>query len=88
MSFNFRDNGICKKSSNREFIIGTENSIVEHLQYMCPDKTFYPLSKELVCPNMKLTTLVDVLRALKGQVGEEITLPSDTIKKHAGVSTK
>ncbi|MDD3693010.1 MAG: quinolinate synthase NadA [Oscillospiraceae bacterium] len=71
----------AKKSSNREFIIGTENSIVEHLQYMCPDKTFYPLSKELVCPNMKLTTLVDVLRALKGQVGEEITLPSDTIKK-------
>ncbi len=71
----------AKKSSNREFIIGTENSIVEHLQYMCPDKIFYPLSKELICPNMKLTTLVDVLRALKGQGGEEITLPSQTIKK-------
>lgn len=71
----------AKKSNNLEFIIGTENSIVEHLQYMCPDKTFYPLSKELICPNMKLTTLVDVLRALKGQGGEEITFSSQTIKK-------
>ena len=34
----------AKKSPNKEFIIGTENSIVEHLQFACPDKQFYPLS--------------------------------------------
>ena len=67
----------AKKSSAREFIIGTENSIVEHLQYECPEKKFYPLSKDLVCHNMKLTTLTDVLNCCKGE-GEEITLPEET----------
>ena len=31
----------AKKSDAKEFIIGTENSIVEHLQFACPDKQFY-----------------------------------------------
>ncbi|MBP3380057.1 MAG: quinolinate synthase NadA [Ruminococcus sp.] len=56
----------AKKSDAREFIIGTETSISEHLQYDCPDKKFYPLTKDLVCRNMKLTTLPDVLATLKG----------------------
>lgn len=68
-------------SDKKEFIIGTENSITEHLQYMCPDKHFYPLSKNLICPNMKVTTLVDVLNCCKGAGGEEITLDSETIAK-------
>lgn len=61
------------ESKSREFIIGTETSIAEHLSYMCPEKRFYPLSKDLICPNMKLTTLTDVYAALNGE-GEEITL--------------
>ena len=56
----------AKRSDAREFIIGTETSISEHLQYDCPDKKFYPLTKDLVCRNMKLTTLPDVLATLKG----------------------
>ena len=67
----------AKKSDCREFIIGTESSIVEHLQFECPDKVFYPLSKDLVCHNMKLTTLVDVLNCVKGIAGEEIVLDED-----------
>lgn len=43
----------AEKSDCREFIIGTELSIAEHLQYACPDKRFYPLSKKLICQNMK-----------------------------------
>lgn len=54
------------KSDAKEFIIGTETSIAEHLQYDCPGKKFYPLSKNLVCRNMKLTTLPDVYNTLKG----------------------
>lgn len=68
------------QSDRKEFIIGTENSIAEHLQYMCPDKLFYPLSKDLICPNMKITTLVDVLNCMKGESGEEIYLDADTIR--------
>ncbi|MDD2362217.1 MAG: quinolinate synthase NadA [Oscillospiraceae bacterium] len=71
----------AKNSDNKDFIIGTENSIAEHLQYQYPDKNFYPLFKKLICPNMKLTTLVDVWRVLNGQGGEEIRLPHDTIVK-------
>ncbi len=70
----------AEKSSAREFIIGTEISIVETLKYACPDKKFYPLSKNLICPNMKLTTLPDVLDSLVGG-GEEITLDGDIMKK-------
>lgn len=54
------------KSDAEEFIIGTENSIVEHLQYDCPDKKFYPVTKNLVCRDMKLTTLPDIYNSLLG----------------------
>ena len=62
------------KSSAREFLIGTENSIVEHLQFAWPRKKFYPLSPKLVCGDMRLTTLADVYRTLLGEGGEEICL--------------
>ena len=68
------------KDTENEFIIGTELSIAEHLSYEFPDKSFYPLSKDLVCHNLKITKLPDVYRALKGLAGEEITLPEDTLR--------
>lgn len=70
----------AKKSDAKEFIIGTENSIAVHLSYECPDKRFYPLSKDCVCHNMKLTTLPDVLGCITGDMGEEIILDEETIK--------
>lgn len=71
----------AKKSDSREFIIGTEMSIAEHLSYACPDKRFYPLSKKLICPDMKLSTLTDVYNAVAGNGGEEIVLDDETIRK-------
>lgn len=67
----------AKKSSAREFIIGTENSIVEHLQLDCPEKRFYPISKDLICHNMKATTLSDVLLSCEGEGGEEIIMDEE-----------
>ncbi|MGN0342659.1 MAG: quinolinate synthase NadA [Roseburia sp.] len=67
----------AKKSDAKEFIIGTENSIVSHLQMECPDKQFYPLSKDCVCHNMKLTTLADVYRCVQGTAGEVIELDEE-----------
>lgn len=67
-------------SPKKEFIIGTEISIAEHLQYMCLDKKFHYLSQKLICPNMKLTTLIDLYNCVKGVGGEEIFLDDDTIK--------
>lgn len=67
----------AKKSEAKEFIIGTENSIVQHLQFACPDKQFYALSKDCVCHNMKLTTLTDVYNCVAGIGGEEIQLTDE-----------
>ena len=71
----------AKRSENREFIIGTETSIAEHLSFDCPEKRFYPLAQNLICQNMKATTLIDLYNTLKGEGGEEIKLDSDTIEK-------
>ncbi|MBQ4009824.1 MAG: quinolinate synthase NadA [Bacteroidales bacterium] len=69
----------AKQSQATEFIIGTENSIVQHLQIDCPEKRFYALSKNCVCHNMKMTTLGDVYECVRGIGGEEITLDADTL---------
>ena len=61
------------------FIIGTEISIAELLQYEMPERQFYPLKKELICENMKATTLMDVYHCLNGTGGEEIQLPEETL---------
>lgn len=73
--------GIMKyamESDADEFIIGTENHIIEHLQFECPDKKFYPLSPDCVCHNMNLTTLSDVYNCVSGASREEIILDEDT----------
>ncbi len=69
------------KSDAKEFIIGTENSIVQHLQIMCPEKKFYVMSKSLICSDMKLTTIMDVYNTVKFFGGEEIVLDDDTQQK-------
>ncbi|GHU58482.1 quinolinate synthase A [Clostridia bacterium] len=79
----------ARKSRHTEFIIATEIHIVEHLQYDCADdepyKFFYPASKDLICPNMQLTTPGTILDALNS-IGSadnprEILLDDDTIAK-------
>ncbi len=66
-----------KKSSKREFIIGTETGIIYRLKKENPEKEFYPAQDMAICPNMKLTTLEKVLwsleeEAYKIQVSKEI----------------
>ena len=68
-------------SKEKSFIIGTENSIVQHLSIDCPDKMFYALSKDCVCHNMKITNITDVLHCLEGTDGEEIVLDDEVITK-------
>ena len=68
----------AKRSGKAEFIIGTENSIVQHLGIDCPEKSFYPLSKDFICSNMQLTKLSSVLHCLENTGGEEITMDEET----------
>lgn len=68
----------AKNSDKTEFIIGTENSIVQHLGIDCPEKHFYPLSKDFICHDMQLTKISSVLHCLEGTCGEEILLDEGT----------
>lgn len=74
----------AKKSDKKQFIIGTELEIAETLQYECPDKEFFILSKKLICPDMKITTLADVLFTLEDPEtnGFEIVMTENEAEKY------
>ena len=46
-----------KESPAKKFLIGTEEGIIHRLKKENSDKTFYVVSRAMVCPNMKKTTL-------------------------------
>lgn len=58
-------------------IIGTEKSIADYLALKRPEQKFYLLSKNLICPDMRITTLLDVKKALLGTGGREIVLDEE-----------
>ena len=57
-------------SAQEEFIVGTEIGLLHPLQKANPNKRFYPAAAKMVCPNMKKTTLEDVLRSIENMEGE------------------
>ena len=68
-------------SDAEEFIIGTETGLMYGLRKNNPERKFYPLRKDMVCPNMKKTSLNSVLNALESEtykikVPEEIRVPA------------
>ena len=71
----------ARESSASKFIVGTEAGILYRLRKENPDKQFILPTSRLVCPNMKLTSLEDVLAALETMapritVPEKIRLPA------------
>jgi len=54
----------ARETDAREIIIGTEKGVLYRMRKESPDKVFIPLSENMICPNMKLTTLEDVHNAL------------------------
>lgn len=70
----------AKASPADEFIVGTEIGLMYRLRKENPEKKFYPLRKDMICPSMKKTTLGSVFRALREnthiiKVPEEIRIP-------------
>lgn len=70
----------AKSSSANEFIIGTEIGLIYRLKKENPHKTFYPLKKTMICPNMKRTTLKSILSTLK-EMKYVIKVPEEIRKK-------
>jgi quinolinate synthase len=73
----------CRTSPAKKFIIGTEAGIIYKLQLESPDKEFILASPALFCPNMKLTSLEDVLLSLQ-TLSPVVTVPEDIRLKAKG----
>jgi quinolinate synthase len=70
----------ARKSPAKKFIVGTEAGILYRLRRENPDKEFFLPTSKLICPNMKLTSLEDILKSLQ-TMSPEITVPADIREK-------
>jgi quinolinate synthase len=66
----------CRTSPAQKFIIGTEAGILYKLRVENPGKEFILASPALFCPNMKLTSLEDVLISLQ-TLSPVVSVPED-----------
>lgn len=60
----------ARASDVKEFVIGTETGLLYKLREDSPNKKFYSLRKDMICPNMKKTTLKSVLHVLETMENE------------------
>jgi len=68
-------------SPEKEFVVGTEIGLLHRLRKENPHKLFYPLRNDMVCPNMKKTTLQSILKSFREnifvvKVPEHIRIPA------------
>ncbi len=70
----------ARSSSAKRIIVGTEAGILYRLRRENPDKEFILPSSRLICPNMKLTSLEDLLKSLQ-TMSPEITVPEPVREK-------
>ena len=69
-----------RESADRQFIIGTETGILHRLAKENPEKEFFPLKPEMLCPNMKKITLQEVADAL-AEMRNVIELPPELMAR-------
>jgi quinolinate synthase len=69
-----------KNSSHKKFIIGTETGILYPLSKANPDKILIPADPDMICPNMKKTGLLDVVKALE-QMKTIVKVPEGTANR-------
>ena len=70
----------AKNSDNKTFIIATEQGVVDRLRRDYPDKEFIPVKNNIICPNMKMTSLEDILHVLENE-NNEIFVDEDVAQK-------
>ena len=60
----------------KQFIVGTEAGILYRLRKENPDKEFILPTTRLICPNMKLTSVEDILKSLQ-TMSPQVTVPEE-----------
>jgi len=74
----------AKESNAEDFIVGTEEGILDRLRKENPSKNFYLAYEGAICPNMKLTTLDRLYVSLKEE--KNVVKVSEPIAKKARAS--
>lgn len=67
-----------RESAEPEFVIGTECGVTEILRREFPEKQIHLLREDFVCADMKKTTLMDLWRAVNGEL-PPVTLPEEEL---------
>lgn len=70
----------AKENDNKSFIIATEQGVVDRLKRDLSDKEIIPVKDNVVCPNMKMTSLEDILEVLETEKNE-INVDADIAEK-------
>lgn len=70
----------AKESDNKSFIIATEQGVVDRLKRDLSDKEIISVKDNVVCPNMKMTSLEDILEVLETEKNE-INVDADIAEK-------
>lgn len=81
-------NGILnyvKTTDNEEFIIGTENGMLYRLEQETSKKV-YPVTNDVVCPNMKITTIEKVEKVLKEKNEKNVVTIDPSVAKKAKIA--
>ncbi len=71
----------CKATAVTTVIVGTETGLFHRLRQDSPAKVFVAPSDDLVCPNMKLTSLEDVREALETM--ENVVSVAESVRTRA-----
>ncbi|MBF0531143.1 MAG: quinolinate synthase NadA, partial [Deltaproteobacteria bacterium] len=66
----------CSKNQAKQFLIATENGLLHQLRHQNPDKKFYQVSRNMLCPNMKMNRLENVLKSLE-TLTPEVKVPEN-----------
>jgi len=74
----------AKESRAQDFVVGTEEGILNRLRKENPSKNFYLAYEGAICPNMKLTTLDRLYASLKEE--KNVVKVPESVAKKARVS--
>jgi len=75
------------ESSADQFILGTETGLIHAISKALPEKKFFPVSDQLVCPDMKKTQLQDIWNCLENLSGRVTVEETVRIKAMNAVKT-
>lgn len=70
----------ARETNKTEFLIATEEGLIERMRREMPKKRFFTAGRPLMCQNMKKIGLEEVLESLEEEI-YEIEVPKDIMKK-------